>query len=136
MKPAPKPVVVVDDEKSYTDLITQMLADNLHCPVHSFARPLDALRALPQIDPGVVVTDYNMPQVNGLEFIRQAMPLVPRTTFVLITGHDLSAYQDEMDRLTALKGFLAKPFGTRKLMAEILRVWPDGQVAPSIRSHA
>ncbi|MSU65031.1 MAG: response regulator [Opitutus sp.] len=79
----------------------------------------------------MVVTDYNMPQLNGLEFIRQATPLVPRAAFVLITGHDLTEYQAEVDRLTALKRFLAKPFGTRKLMSDILRVWPADQAAPS-----
>ena len=128
--------MLVDDEKSYTDLLTQMLADHLDCPVHAFSRPLDALRELPRLDPGVIVTDYHMPQLNGLDFIRQATPLVPGVPFVLITGHNLSLHQDEMDRLTALRGFLAKPFGWRKLADEILRVWPADSIAPSHRADA
>jgi two-component system, response regulator YesN len=119
-----KSVVLVDDDKAYADLMIEMLAMCLDCPVHAFNRPLDALQALPRVRPSVVVTDYFMPQIDGLEFIRQATPLVPNAPFVLITGHDLSAYQDQMDRLTALKGFLAKPFSSRKLADEILRVWP------------
>ena len=126
----PKAIVLVDDEKSYSDLLTQMLADNLDCSVHSFSRPADALQALPQIDPGVVVTDYFMPQINGLDFIRQASPLVPRANFVLITGHNLASEKDTMARLTPLKGFLPKPFGWRKLADEILRVWPSHLPAP------
>jgi len=126
--------VLVDDEKSYTDLLTQMLAENLDCPVHAFARPLEAIKALPALNPGVIVTDYYMPQLNGLEFIRQAAPLVPETAFVMITGHNLSAEEDTMSRLPALKGFLAKPFGWRKLADEILRVWPRHLVAPAPRA--
>lgn len=114
----------MDDEKSYTDLLTQMLAENLDCPVYAFSRPLEALNALPQFNPAVVVTDYYMPQLNGLEFIRQASPLLPETAFVVITGHNLSAEEDAMARIPALKGFLAKPFGWRKLADEIIRVWP------------
>ena len=132
----PRAIVIVDDEKSYTDLLTQMLAENFDCPVHAFSRPLEALKALAQLNPGVVVTDYYMPQLNGLEFIRQAAPLVPDSAFVMITGHNLSAEEDTMARLPALKGFLAKPFGWRKLADEILRVWPSHIAPPATRSGA
>lgn len=132
----PKAIVLVDDEKSYTDLLTQMLADNLDCPIHAFSRPLAALQALPGLSPGVVVTDYYMPQLDGLEFIRQAAPLVPDAAFILITGHNLSAEKDVMARLTPLKGFLAKPFGWKKLADEILRVWPSHSPAPAHKVDA
>ncbi len=132
----PKAIVLVDDERSYTELMTQMLADNLDCTVHGFTRPLEALKSLPQIDPGVIVTDYFMPQLDGLEFIRQASAIVPHAVFVMITGHNLSADQDKLDRLTALKGFLAKPFGWRKLADEIIRVWPEQATAPMHKADA
>jgi CheY-like chemotaxis protein len=62
-----KSIVLVDDEKSYADLLTKMLEENLACPVNSFTRPLEALKALPPRAPGVIVTDYHMPQIDGLE---------------------------------------------------------------------
>lgn len=120
----------MDDEKSYTDLLTHMLEEHLDCPVHAFARPMEALKALPSLNPGVIVSDYSMPQLNGLEFIRQAAPLVPDGHFVLITGHNLCAEEDAMACLPTLKGFLPKPFGWRKLADEILRVWPAHLTAP------
>ncbi len=131
-----KSIVLVDDEKSYTELMSQMLADNLDCPVHAFTSPLEALKAIPSIDPGVIVTDYFMPQLNGIEFIRQATAVAPRAAFVMITGHNLSAEEDELAGLASLKGFLAKPFGWRKLASEILRVWPDETAAPGQRADA
>jgi two-component system response regulator GlrR len=137
LKPTPpKTIVFVDDEKSYTDLLTAMLAENLDCPVHAFTRPLDALKTLPNLNPGVVVTDYHMPQLDGLEFIRQAAPLVPEAAFVLITGNNLSAEKDAMAQLTPLKGFLPKPFGWRKLADEILRVWQNHIPAPMHKADA
>lgn len=128
--------MLVDDERSYTDLLTGMLAENLDCPVHAFTRPLEALKALPRLNPGVVVTDYYMPELDGFEFIRRASALVPEAAFVLITGHNLSAEEDAMARLTALKGFLPKPFGWRKLADEIIRVWPNHITAPMHRADA
>jgi two-component SAPR family response regulator len=130
-----KSVVIVDDDKTYGDLILEMLGITLDCPVYAFTKPLDALAALPHVSPSVVVTDYNMPQMNGLDFIRRASPLVPQAAFVLITGHDLSAYKDDMNRLSLLRGFLPKPFGSRQLADEILRVWPRN-LAMALRTDA
>jgi DNA-binding NtrC family response regulator len=132
----PRAIILVDDEKSYTDLMTELLTENLSCPVHAFSRPVEALKMLPELNPGVIVTDYYMPQLNGLDFVRQATALVPEAAFVMITGHNLSDEEDAMIRLPALKGFLAKPFGWRKLADEIIRVWPTHLTSPVPRADS
>ena len=126
----PKAIILVDDEKSYNDLIKQMLVENLDCPVHGFTKPLEALNALPSLNPGVIVTDYFMPEMNGIEFIQRAAPLAPAAMFIMISGNNLAGEQHRMDKLSSLKGFLAKPFGWRKLADEIIRVWPSDSRAP------
>jgi DNA-binding NtrC family response regulator len=128
--------VLVDDEKSYTDLLTHMLTEHMDCPVHAFSHPVKALTALPELNPAVVVTDFFMPELNGIEFIRKAAPLVPAAAFVMITGHNLTASKAELDCLKGLKGFLAKPFGWRQLADEIIRVWPPDGEAPGRRADA
>jgi DNA-binding NtrC family response regulator len=133
---APKSIVLVDDERSYTDLMTILLADNLDCPVHAFDRPADALAALPTLNPGVIVTDYFMPEIHGLEFIRRAAPLMPGVPFLLITGHPIASLQAEMSQLAALKGYLSKPFSWRTLADEIRRVWPGDASPPSQKADA
>jgi DNA-binding NtrC family response regulator len=120
-----KSIVLLDDEKSYVDLLSAMLAENLAVPVHTFTRPLDALAALPGLDPGVVVTDYYMPQLNGFEFIAQAAPKLPGVPFILITGHAVALAQEDLTPIKPLKAVLAKPFGWRTLADEILRHWPE-----------
>lgn len=135
MNSGPQSIVLVDDERSYTELMCQLLTDNLDRPVHGFTHPLRALAALPELGPAVVVTDYHMPELNGIEFIRRAAPLVPHAAFVMITGHNLAAEEDRLAQLPALKGFLSKPFGWRKLADEILRVWPAGNSSVALRHH-
>jgi CheY-like chemotaxis protein len=132
--PISKSIVLVDDEKSYNDLIRQMLSENLDAPIHGFTRPLEALNALPSLDPAVVVTDYFMPEMNGIEFIQRAAPLVPKAVFLMISGNNLSGEQHRMEKLTTLKAFLAKPFGWRKLADEIIRVWPADTRPPQNRA--
>ncbi len=128
MKSPPKAIVLVDDEKSYVDLLANMLTENLGCPVFTFTRPLDALAALPEIDVGVVVTDYHMPQMDGFEFIRSASALLPGVPFLLITGHS-----HLIDRTITpgdpLRSILAKPFGWRTLAAEIAIHAPEFTLA-------
>lgn len=124
MKSPRKAIVLVDDEKSYVDLLANMLTENLGCPVFAFTRPLDALAAISGIDIGVVVTDYHMPQMDGFEFIRAAALQLPGVPFILITGHshliDLTIKPGD-----PLRAILPKPFGWRKLADEIAQHAPE-----------
>lgn len=126
-------IVIVDDERSYAELIAQMIADNLDCSVHAFTRPMEALGGLGKISAGVVVTDYSMPQMNGIEFIKRATRMAPSAAFILISGDDLDPLNGELDRLRRLKMRLRKPFGWQPLADAILKVWPGTDV-PSFRS--
>lgn len=136
LKPAVKSIVLVDDERSYAELMQQLLADHFDCPVYSFSRPLDALQKLPELDPGVVVTDYFMPQINGVELIRRASPLVPQAAFIMISGNNVSEFAEELTRLPLLKAFIAKPVGYRRLADEISRIWPSDIPVPAHRADA
>jgi DNA-binding NtrC family response regulator len=126
-------VVIVDDEKSYVDLMAQMIADNLDCKVHAFTRPAEALKHLAEIAAVVVVTDYSMPDMDGVEFIRQASKIVPNAAFIMISGHNLEPIQYELSRLKRLKLRLQKPFGWRPLAAAVVEVWP-GEDVPAYKA--
>jgi DNA-binding NtrC family response regulator len=128
--PPGKAIVIVDDEKSYLDLMSQLLGERVANPVHTFTRPLSALEALPNIDVGMIVTDYYMPQLNGLEFIVRAREIKPTAPFLIITGHGVHLSQEDFVHLPELKGILHKPFGWQSLANEIVRHWggPDAPV--------
>jgi DNA-binding NtrC family response regulator len=125
-------IVIVDDERSYVELMAQMMGDHLDCKIHAFTNPIDALGSLPAISAGVVVTDYSMPQMDGIEFIRQASRVTPKTVFIMISGHDLETMKDDLDSLKRLKLRLQKPFGWRPLTEAILSVWPGDDI-PALR---
>ncbi len=133
--PTAKPIVLVDDEKSYNDLLRSMLAEHLDCPVYGFARPREALETIARLDPGVIVTDYFMPEMNGFDFIRSAAPLAPHASFVMISGNNLSTEVETMARLPNFKALLPKPFGWAQLADEILKAWPAGLTPPARRAR-
>jgi len=121
-----KALVLVDDERSYVDLLGQLLTEYLSCPVSTFTRPIEALEALPQLNAGMVVTDYYMPQLNGLEFILRARSVLSNVPFIIITGHGVNFSQEDYTNVPELRSVLHKPFKWRVLADEVVRHWGDG----------
>lgn len=114
--------------------MANMISDNLDCKVHAFTNPVEALENLPAISAGVVVTDFSMPQMDGIEFIRRASKVTPKSAFIMITGHDLDSMKDDLDNLKKLKLRLQKPFGWRPLTEAVLKVWP-GEDTPQFKEQ-
>ena len=127
--PSTKTLVIVDDEKSYTDLLGELLAEPLSCPIQTFNRPLAALEAMPNLNVGLIVTDYCMPQINGIEFIRRSQLIAPGAAVIVITGHRMELEQNDYSDITSLRAILAKPLSWRVLADEIIKHWPAAQRA-------
>ncbi len=66
-----KKVLIVDDQttgRTILQKIIQQIDDNLD--VTAFGSPLEALNWVEDHDPDLIITDYRMPELNGVEFIR------------------------------------------------------------------
>ena len=63
----------------------------------------------------VVITDYKMPGMNGLEFIEKAKPVYPETKFSILTGYDIfEEIQQAIDK-GYVENYFSKPFDLEKL---------------------
>ena len=133
-KPGEKIVVLVDDEFSYIDLLQQLLGEHLDCPVHGFTKPADAIRALPALNVGIIITDYQMPDINGLQFIAEVQKINPSIPVVMITAYNMSFTDRELAAVPALKTIVRKPFKWTTLAAEVVKYWPDANPPKVIRS--
>ena len=120
-----KIVVLVDDEISYIDLLEQLLSEHLACPVHGFTKPADALRAMPGLNVGLIVTDYQMPEITGLEFIGAVQKIDPDIPVVMITAYHLKFTERELAEVPSLKVIVRKPFKWEALASEVVKYWPD-----------
>jgi two-component system cell cycle sensor histidine kinase/response regulator CckA len=69
---------------------------------------------------GAIVTDNDMPQMNGPEFVRSVREMGFRGRIVVMSGHfkpdDLRAYHDH-----AISGFFHKPFEMELLATMLLQ---------------
>jgi CheY-like chemotaxis protein len=115
-----KPLVfAVDDEPMLLELVTMVL-EPLGYHVRSFRDPGTALRAfsLSNPRPALIITDFAMHSMNGLDLIRECRRMNPAQKILLVSGTvDETIYRDSPDKPDC---FLAKPYPARQL-AEMVK---------------
>lgn len=131
-----KIVVLVDDEVAYIDLLQQLLSEHLACPIRGFTTPMEALAALPNLNVGLIITDYQMPAMSGLEFIAEVQKRNPAIPAVMITAYTLKFNKSELGRVPALKAIVRKPFRWKTLAEHVVKYWPDERPPSVIGSAA
>jgi len=117
--------MVVDDNTDTLNTVTQMLAAVSGAEISSFASPwqaLDALAAAPEKF-ALVVTDFEMPGMNGIDFRRQVEVISPATKVLLTTGSGV--FTDESARENGFCGLLCKPFSIGALKQVLANVVAD-----------
>lgn len=114
-------VVVVDDERVSLELVTRSLLQIGH-PVQAFSRPREALSAMRMDPPAVLVTDLVMPELSGVELVREARRIDPDMGLVLVTGVGDEQAAATMGRLE-VSAYLTKPVDRAALLAAVQRAY-------------
>ena len=78
-------VFVVDDEPMLLELAAVILKP-IGCQVHTFRDPELALKEVPSKRPDVIVTDYAMGRMSGMDLIRECRRLNPNQKLILVSG--------------------------------------------------
>ena len=78
-------IFVVDDEPMLLDL-AEVILSPFGYEVLTFRDPELALKAFPELHPEVVVTDYAMGRMTGMDLIRECRRLNPDQKIVLVSG--------------------------------------------------
>ena len=122
----PITVSIVEDNDKLRETLSRVLdrADGFRC-VSQYASAEDALKDLPQIKPGVVLMDINLPGMNGVECVRQLKKLSPE-----LQGMMLTVYEDTDNIFDALaagaSGYLLKRTASKELLEAIQEVHRGG----------
>jgi PAS domain S-box-containing protein len=114
-------VLVVDDEPDARELINRILSD-CHAEVRTAASARQAMAAIVEAIPDVLVSDLGMPDVDGFELLAQVRALKPDQGGN-IPAVALTAFARSEDRLLALEaGFrahISKPVEPSELIATV-----------------
>ena len=111
-------IMVVDDMSTSRGLIVQGLEAIGVSHVSVASNGVEAIQALEKAPVHLVISDYHMPQMDGLQLLQtlRGTPQTARTGFILVTG---SAEQSLVQKAAQLgmNNYLAKPFDVPKLRA-------------------
>ncbi len=118
-QPRPARVLLVDDDAALLDALALAFEDAGHVveTAPDGARALARLLRAP-LRPDAVVSDVNMPGLDGFALCRRLREAGDRIPFVMLTSRD-----GEIDEALGLElgadDYVAKPFSTRVLLARV-----------------
>ena len=80
-------ILLVDDEFVVTESIAAFLELETDMKVYQFHSPLQALQFIKETPIDLVVSDFLMPDMNGLEFLAEVKKLYPEVPRIMLTGY-------------------------------------------------
>lgn len=112
-------IVIVDDEKMVTSSFKTLLKVEGYSDVHCFNNPVEAVEFLKSNMPDIIISDFIMPEMNGLEFLTEAKKLYPEVSMILLTG-----YADKENAIRAINEiglykYIEKPWDNDDLLFNI-----------------
>jgi two-component system, chemotaxis family, chemotaxis protein CheY len=119
-----KNVLIVDDSASMRQLIAFTL-EKAGFQVAQGTNGKDGLVKLDQVEPHLIISDLNMPEMDGLEFIRQLRGRSgSRLTPVLMLTTEGNPAKKQEGKAAGATGWIIKPFQPEQLLQVIARVLP------------
>jgi len=80
-------ILVVDDEEMVVTSIKSFLTLETDYEVAAFTSPKEALEFVRKTKVDLVISDYLMPDIDGIEFLGQVKDIQPEATRILLTGY-------------------------------------------------
>lgn len=112
-------ILYVDDDKLLTSTFTTLMKVEGFKDVVVFNNPIEAIEYLKTEAPDLIISDFLMPEMNGLEFLREAKKIYPETSMILLT-----AYADKENAIKTINEigvykYIEKPWDNDDLIMNI-----------------
>lgn len=117
-----KRIMVVDDEEDILWMLQRNLTKGRHdVEIVAAKSGEDALALLLDMHVDLVITDINMPNVNGLDLLIEINNRFPGTGIIIMTAYPSNACENEAMMSGSLR-FIEKPFNIKELSAIVEEV--------------
>ena len=119
-------LVIVEDLDEVRDGLRNFIGLNTEFRIlGAFGTAEEAMTEIPELQPGIVIMDINLPGMNGIECIRRVKEKSPRTQFMMFT-----VYENDEKVFEALKagasGYLLKNTGLVELTEALKELYEGG----------
>ena len=112
-------VVIVDDEDMVITSLRAFLTLETEYTIEGYTDPQQAVKYLETQPVDVVVSDYLMPKMNGIQLLGRAKELQPEAARVLLTGHADKQSAIQAINEVGLYQYLEKPWDNQQLLLVI-----------------
>lgn len=106
-------ILIVDDEQSYRQLLSLVFEGDGHI-IRTAANGREAVDLIKKEPAHVIISDVKMPDMDGIELLRQVRELYPDAGVILVTAHASVETAREAFKLGA-DDFIEKPFDVEEL---------------------
>lgn len=112
-------ILAVDDDTLATSALNTLFKLEGISDFALFNSPVKAVEWLKDNKPSVIISDFMMPEMNGLEFLTKAKELYPDASMILLTG-----YADKENAIRAINEvglyrYIEKPWNNEDLLIDI-----------------
>lgn len=112
-------ILYVDDDKLLTSTFSTLMKVEGFKDVVIYNNPLEAVEYLKTETPDLIISDFLMPEMNGLEFLREAKKIYPEVSMILLT-----AYADKENAIKTINEigvykYIEKPWDNDDLIMNI-----------------
>jgi len=113
-----KSIMVVDDEVNVLSSLRRVLR-GYAWDISFFSCPFEALKVLNSKSIDLVLSDFQMPQMDGVTFLNRVREIQPNAMRVILSGHaDLNRVLDAINRAEVYR-FITKPWNNEALRISI-----------------
>ena len=112
----PETIVLVDDEEMVLTSLSSFLMLETEYEVVTFLSPIEALEYVRDNDVHLVISDYLMPDMDGISFLGKVREIKPQVPRVILTG-----YADKENAIKAINDvglyqYIEKPWDNDDLL--------------------
>ena len=111
-------IVVADDSPIYRKLVENALAQQDYCVLYA-NNGRDALDALAEHQPSLVITDWEMPDITGIELCKKIRQGQDAYTYIILLTSNTDKDQVIQGLAAGADDYLTKPFHAGELLARV-----------------
>jgi len=113
-------ILLVDDDEWIRDSLA-LYFESEGCHLTTLETAEEGVEALKKHDYDILLTDYRLPGMDGLEFLRHIRSTQPHIMTILITAYKSDDIVSEAMKL-GIRGFIEKPFTNKTIEESLTRV--------------
>lgn len=112
-------IMLVDDEENILKSLNRILRNNTEWEIETYIKPEDALKRATTTNFDLFLSDFRMPEMDGVKFLTEVKNLQPESMRLILSGYtDLEALMGAINEAQIYR-FITKPWQDYELVSTI-----------------